>query len=77
MQLNTDQKGGQAEKKQGYRKYRKLKNGNSPFFQTFNSLLFPIPFSEDMSWKRKIIIQSSGVSCNAFYIREPDLASQG
>lgn len=44
MQLNTDQKKGQAEKTQGYRKYCKLQNGNSPFFQTLNSLLFPIAF---------------------------------
>lgn len=34
-------------------------------------------FSEDKSWKRTVIIESPCASSNAFYMREPDLASRG
>lgn len=71
------QAGDPSTTEQSHSKHCMLQNGNSPFSQTFRSLLFPIPFSEKVSRKRKIIIESPSVSSNVFYIREPDLASQG
>lgn len=75
LRLHTDQEG-QAEQPER-QKILQVSKWQFTILSNFQQFTFSHHFAEDKSWKRMTIIESPRVSSNAFYMREPDLTSQG